>query len=406
MKRFVFLVLVLWFFEGALIPAAQMKKEDYFNAQRIERKLLDLVNKERKEKGYFPLLQHAALSDIAFKHSQKMSKERKLSHRFPNYKTLEQRLMDAGLFFLRAGENIAFSGVILGKNIHQKFMGSIGHRQNLLDPGFTHCGIRLARSGDDYYVTQVFARLYTPLKDEEMASRIEDHFKSRYQNEFNNQVVFYSRMKPHARTAAKMNAEGKKLDTFLESLPDQWGKLRIVNLTVPGMEQVKEELEKEMVGKSYVGAAIGVSRTRSLKFPGGAYAVSVLLVETLAGDWTEERLRSAVLATINQEREKNRLPLLELEKRFKNQVIPIPELTASSWKEKYRKQLQAIYRRTGQNLTRVFTFTTHEPGNVPGNILEGLVELGEKVKRIGIHVHLPTNNDSPDSRLLVVTLIF
>ena len=91
-------------------------------AERIERELLELVNKERQDQGRHPLLSHPGLNDVALRHCLKMVKEKKLSHGFPNYKTLDQRLMDAGLLFLKAGENIAFSEAIVGKFIHEGFM--------------------------------------------------------------------------------------------------------------------------------------------------------------------------------------------------------------------------------------------------------------------------------------------
>lgn len=159
-------VLVLIFFlpPCSLYAGGQTGGEDYFNMEKIERELFDLVNKERVELGRHPLLLHPALNHIAYRHSLKMAEEGKLSHRFPGYKTLPERMMDAGLYFLSTGENVAFSQVILGSHIHRGFMESAGHRENIMTPFFSHCGIRLARSGDDFYVTQVFAQLYEPLK--------------------------------------------------------------------------------------------------------------------------------------------------------------------------------------------------------------------------------------------------
>ncbi len=390
---FLFFAFLLYFLTQVPSLQAQVKKEDFYNAERIERELLELVNKERQDQGRHPLLSHPGLNDVALRHCQKMVKERKLSHGFPNYKTLDQRLMDAGILFLKAGENIAFSEAIVGKFIHEGFMESIEHRQNILEPDFTHCGIKLARSGDDFYVTQVFAQLYNPLREEEAESLLEEAFKTLYRGKYGDPLIFYSQLKPYARIASKLYARNKQTGPYLRTLPDQWGSLHVVNLMSSQLEEIKAELAKEISKKKYGGAAIGVSRARSRAFPGGAYSVSLLLLKSVQGNWTRETFKQRLLQQINRARAKKGFPSLALDSRFTTDLFPIPGLSAASWKRRYQEQLQALYQETGSRAiqVKIFTFIAYDPQHIPGDIFDALVKNHEGPGKIGILVHRPTD---------------
>lgn len=407
MKRFILIWFVLNLLGYALFLQGQMKKEDFYNAERMERELFELVNKERREQGRHPLLSHPGLNDVALRHCLKMVKERKLSHRFPNYKPLDQRLMDAGLLFLKAGENIAFSEAIVGKFIHEGFMESIEHRQNILGPDFTHCGIKLARSGDDFYVTQVFAQLYTVLKEEAAESLLEKDIKTRYRGTYGDPLVFYSQLKPYARIASQLYAQNKQVGPYLKSLPDQWGNLQVVNLMSSDLEKIKVELGKEIDRKKYGGAAIGVSRTRSRSFPGGAYSVSLLLLKVIQGNWTGQTFKQHLLQEINRAREKKGFPSLALDSRFTIDLFPIPELSAASWERRYKEQLEALYHEAGRRTiqVKIFTFIAYDPQNIPTDIFEALVKNHKGPGKIGILVHRPTERGIP-ANYFRVTLIF
>jgi len=379
-------------------------KTDYYDAGRIERELVELVNRARLEQGRRPLLTHPALGDIAYKHSLKMAREKKLSHRFPNYKTLPQRMMDAGVFFLQTGENVAFSEGIVAEYIHRGFMESTGHRRNILDPSFTHCGIRLARSGDDFYVTQVFAELYTPLPDEETEALLEDYIRSRFPGEFNNRVVFIEEIKPYARISSKLYSKSENtLDAFVKSLPDEWGKFVLVTMLSPRLEDIKKELDKEIGGKRFGGAAVGITRTRSEKFPGGAYSAAVLLVKGMAARWTEEAFRSALLVEINRVRNARGYSPVQLDTRFSNRLFPITSLSGTSWESEYRAQVNAIQRRADRAKVRVVSFTADDPSKIPSEFMDSMLE--SSAGKIGILVHTPVHNGIR-SNYYMVTLIF
>ncbi len=401
-----FFIIFSFFYVGYAFDCPQKKETIYiYSAEGIERDLLELINKERKEHGYRPLLLHPSLNEVALHHSMKMAKERKLSHVFRGYRTLQHRLMDTGLFFLESGENIAFSQSIVGKYIHRKFMESLGHRQNILDPAFTHCGIKLAPLGGDFYITQVFARLYTPLKEEEMEKRLERAFKILFQEAYNKQLIFFTQLKPYARIASKLNARGKKIDIFLKSLPDEWGKIDILSLVSPQLEKIEAEFYRVIVEKKYNGAAVGVTLTRGREFPGGAYSVSVFLLDLVYGKWTKEEFAQLLLEEINRAREKNGFRPLKMGEKIFGPAIPMMEMRSASRKRRFHAQVERVRRRIGRSRVQLFTFRADDPRKLPVSVQDALVENRNSLEKIGILVYLPIKHGFP-CNYFEVTLIF
>ncbi|MCX6581139.1 MAG: CAP domain-containing protein [Candidatus Aminicenantes bacterium] len=384
-----------------------------YNPEKIEQEMLELVNKARSERGTRPLRFHPVLNDMALGHSQKMAAEGQLSHRFPNYKTLQERLMDAGLAFIKSGENVAFSEDPEAKFIHDGFMNSPGHRQNILDPDFTHCGIRIVCSNKKFYVTEEFAQVYTLLKAEEVEALLEQDAAARYRRVFGVPLVFYSQLKPYARHASKLSARDEKLEPYLSALPDQWGGIQAISVVSPDPEKIKTALAKEIEARRYSGAAIGVSRITNAAFPGGAYSVSILFVEGLQADWTPEKFKQVFLAELNRVRKGNGLGLLTLDKRFTGESFPVPATDAVAWEKKHREQLNAFYNKTvkGKVEIRIFNYTSYDPREIPARLLDILGKGSGCLDKIGILVHRPVDvagaaEGNVPANYFMVTLIF
>ncbi len=409
MRHLIFLILIIIL----SFPILLGQVGGVSNFGKIEQEMLELVNKARSEQGNQPLRFHLLLNDAALGHSQKMAAEGQLSHRFPNYKTLPERLMDTGLPFIKSGENVACSEDPEAKFIHDGFMNSPGHRQNILDPDFTHCGIRIVRSNNDFYVTEEFAQVYTLLKEEEVESLLEQDAASQYRKVFGDPLVFYSQLKPNARTASVLSARDEKLEPYLSTLPDQWGGIQAVSVVSPDLEKIKTALAKEIEARKYSGAAIGVSRITNPAFPGGAYSVSILFVESLQADWTPEKFKLVFLEEINRVRKGNGLGLLTLNKRFTDESFPVPATDAAAWKKMYREQLNAIYNKTvkGKVEIRIFNYTSYDPREIPARILDILGKSSGSLDKIGLLIHRPIDaadaaEGSVPANYFMVTLIF
>jgi uncharacterized protein YkwD len=124
-----------------------------------EYQIFDLVNAVRS-KNHLPLLSwDGKVAATARKHSEDMAKNRYFSHTNLQGLSLSDRMARDGIAYRVAGENIAY-GQFNAIFVHEAWMNSLGHRQNVLYPGYECLGVGVAfnSSGQPYY-TQNF---YTP----------------------------------------------------------------------------------------------------------------------------------------------------------------------------------------------------------------------------------------------------
>ena len=120
-----------------------------------EQLMFDLVNEERADKGIGPLEIDMELVELARKKSQDMVDLGYFSHQSPTYGSPFDMLREAGVNYVRAGENIA--GAPQTERAHVNLMNSPGHRANILNSSYTHIGIGIidgSRYGKIY--TQLF----------------------------------------------------------------------------------------------------------------------------------------------------------------------------------------------------------------------------------------------------------
>ncbi|PRD56353.1 CvpA family protein [Sphingobacterium gobiense] len=111
----------------------------------LESQMLDLVNEERAKANLPPLTLDAELTPVARQHSKDMFARRYFSHISPEGNTPFDRIRDANIRFLIAGENLA-----LAQNLplaHDGLMNSPGHRANILRRAFGRVGIGVLDGG-------------------------------------------------------------------------------------------------------------------------------------------------------------------------------------------------------------------------------------------------------------------
>lgn len=174
------ILLLLWIL-FACSELLHAQAEDLgLSPEQMEDKLLVLVNSEREAHRLPPLAFNPLLRDLARGHSEKMAAAGVLAHDFPGCAALEARAAAAGLHFTKIGENVADGETFVVRFIHEALLESPRHRENILDPEFTHLGIGFVQRGDARWVTQEFARLYAPLPALEMERRLERWLISRF----------------------------------------------------------------------------------------------------------------------------------------------------------------------------------------------------------------------------------
>lgn len=127
----------------------------------IEFQSLALINDSRAGEGLAALGGDPAAAAVARAHSEAMRDGGFFGHSDPaTGHGLRQRLRAGGVSFSAAAENLV--QVRHGGNpagvAHAELMASSTHRENILDARFELAGIGVARSGDSYWLTQIFIR--------------------------------------------------------------------------------------------------------------------------------------------------------------------------------------------------------------------------------------------------------
>lgn len=116
------------------------------DAASDEQRFVELINSERRSAGAGPLEVHPDLVEGARRHAERMAAEGRIFH--------NQNLGDVTDGWKLLGENVGRGGNI--ETLHQAFMDSPGHRDNLLNPVYDLVGIGVVWSEGIPYVVEVF----------------------------------------------------------------------------------------------------------------------------------------------------------------------------------------------------------------------------------------------------------
>jgi uncharacterized protein YkwD len=111
----------------------------------LESQMLEMVNAERRAAGLMPVSPDSQLTQLARAHSRDMFARGYFSHVSPDGKDLGNRLQQAKVGYLSAGENLALAPTLY--TAHTGLMQSPGHRANILRPQFGRLGIGVLDGG-------------------------------------------------------------------------------------------------------------------------------------------------------------------------------------------------------------------------------------------------------------------
>lgn len=131
----------------------------------LERAIHDRINAERVRAGLGILTYNDTLAQVAALHSTDMAEENYFAHEDESGCTSSCRVTKVGYDWRSVGENLfllkssnRYSAEDASAIIVQGWMGSEGHRHNVLYDNFTQEGIGVVIKGDAIYATEVFAR--------------------------------------------------------------------------------------------------------------------------------------------------------------------------------------------------------------------------------------------------------
>jgi uncharacterized protein YkwD len=109
-----------------------------------EAALVTLTNRARANAGLPALKVDSTLTSVARWRSKDMITRDYFSHTIPGYGKVWDKLSAVGYCYKLAGENIGWNNYpddIATAAIHQQFMDSAGHRENIMGPAWDHIGV-------------------------------------------------------------------------------------------------------------------------------------------------------------------------------------------------------------------------------------------------------------------------
>lgn len=106
-----------------------------------------LVNQQRVAAGLAPLVEDGALTDAARAHAIDQAMRQEMTHTGSDGSSPGDRIARAGFAASTWAENVA-AGYTSAAAVMDGWMGSPGHRDNILSPDFTAIGVASAQAGD------------------------------------------------------------------------------------------------------------------------------------------------------------------------------------------------------------------------------------------------------------------
>lgn len=135
-----------------------------------EQYLLAAANQERAALGIPPLHRDPVLAQAALYHARQMAAHANISHQFAGEPDLSVRGANAGAHFSLISENVAEAPN--SAMIHDLWMHSKGHRENLLDPKVDSVGISVVVHDHQFFAVEDFAHTVKSLSFNEQEQTV------------------------------------------------------------------------------------------------------------------------------------------------------------------------------------------------------------------------------------------
>ena len=139
------------------------------NLQAESEQVYALANQARAQAGVGRLQWDPALADAALGHCLRMAAVGPISHRYGGEAELNARAAQAGAYFDLIEENVAKGPS--ASVIHELWMESPGHRENLLSPEVDHVGVAVVAARGVLYAVADYSHAVQPLS----AAQVEAH---------------------------------------------------------------------------------------------------------------------------------------------------------------------------------------------------------------------------------------
>jgi len=227
--------------------------------------LFQMGNQARAAQGLRPLEWDAALAAAALNHCVRVASEGPLSHQYAGEPDLSERAGQAGAHFSLIEENIAV-GPQPG-TIHQAWMNSPGHRENLLSPEVDRVGIAVLARGNQLYAVADFGHGVAVLTQQQVEAKV-------------------ANMVEATGLAAHGSSDGAReacaLDHGLPALLDSRRPEFIMRWQDAELQRLPGALLDRIATGKYHEAAVGSCPSQSADATFTVYRVAVLLLRPVA----------------------------------------------------------------------------------------------------------------------------
>jgi uncharacterized protein YkwD len=394
MKWNPFVILFLFLSLLCLLSYGYQEPTERLVTEEIEKELFELINRERAKRG-IPLLQISEnLIPLARSHSQDMAARSDLTHISSDGKAYAERLQEVDLFFKGTGENVAFSQSFLPETIHNSFMKSDRHRENILDPRFDSVGIGVfLREDEGYYITQDFLTSFEAKSEREFREMLEKRINARRAQKGLTSIPLLNELNNLAYEFSLKRAKGEPLP----DLPDRYGEILYLYISTPLLEIEEKDMEI-IVDRATTHAGIGIYFDREKKNPGGTYFISFLLLrKSVFRDMSANEIRLRLADEINSYMlEKGDRPV-KLDKHLSDEARIIVE-KVNTFRGK------AIALSPELKNYQVIPYSTTNPLIIPVSVKARFNYI--RIRKIGIWVVPNRDHKEPPQKYWVVILFY
>jgi hypothetical protein len=246
----------------AVAIAPMLHAQSIFNTppRVAEQFLLAAANQDRIARGLQPLHLDPTLAQAAMAHAREMASHQGISHQFPGEPKLSERGASAGAHFSLISENVAEAPVAV--MIHDLWMHSKGHRENLLDPKVDAVGISVVVRDHEYYAVEDFADMVQPLSFNAQESAVAGLLAKSGMEIANGKVM----SERDARQTCSMS-------TGYAGSRQPW---YIMRYTAHSVTKLPAQLQSRLSSGKYHQAVVGACPEESAT-PFAAYNIAVLL---------------------------------------------------------------------------------------------------------------------------------
>lgn len=255
-----------------LLAAGDASSRAFAPDPAAERELVERINQSREREGLPRLKSDPLLAQAARAHSLEMAKRMQVTHRLPQEPSLRPRVAATGLRFDFVGENVgrARDAALM----HEDFLLSPGHRQNILQTQANAVGVGAVRAGDDLFVTENFAHV-VPDYDSEDAEKLVARQVKELRKQAGLPPLERETLGPVREEACALAARDT-VDAGHQAAPRLRGTLHTVAYSSADPERIPEQLRDEVARQRPHSFSVGACFGRSPSYPAGAYWVVVV----------------------------------------------------------------------------------------------------------------------------------